>query len=56
MERFKLLCIASTSGTTGEPTPYPLDKADLALWSEYTARALWRCGIYPGTRTCRPLA
>jgi len=46
----RLVCIASTSGTTGEPTPYPLDKADLALWSEYSARAMWRCGIYPGDR------
>ncbi|MEW6442790.1 MAG: AMP-binding protein [bacterium] len=46
----RLVCIASTSGTTGEPTPYPLDKHDLALWSEYNARAMWRCGIYPGDR------
>ncbi len=45
-----LVCVASTSGTTGEPTPYPLDKADLALWTEYTARLLWRSGVFPGDR------
>ncbi|MEW6440280.1 MAG: AMP-binding protein [bacterium] len=49
-EASRLLCIAATSGTTGDPTPYPLNRGDLGIWAEFTARALWRCGIYPGDR------
>jgi len=46
----KLCCIAATSGTTGEPTPYPLTPADLEVWTEYVARGLWRSGVFPGDR------
>ena len=46
----QLRCIAATSGTTGEPTPYPLTQEDLDVWTEYTARALWRSGVYPGEK------
>jgi len=45
-----LCCIAATSGTTGEPTPYPLTPADLEVWTEYVARGLWRSGVFPGDR------
>lgn len=45
-----LCCIAATSGTTGEPTPYPLTPADLDVWTEYVSRSLWRCWVYPGDR------
>ncbi|MEW6441463.1 MAG: phenylacetate--CoA ligase family protein [bacterium] len=49
-EAGRLRCIAATSGTTGEPTPYPMTRDDLALWTEYSARALWRSGVYPGDK------
>jgi phenylacetate-CoA ligase len=42
--------MSATSGTTGEPTPYPLTPEDLYLWREYCSRMAWRCGIYPGSR------
>ena len=38
-----LRVIAATSGTTGEPTPYPLTSADLDMWNEANARMSWRC-------------
>ena len=44
----RLICMAATSGTTGEPTPYPLTRENLGMWTEFTSRALWRIGIYPG--------
>ncbi len=49
-EANRLVCIAATSGTTGTPTPYSLNKGDLDIWTEFTSRALWRIGIYPGDR------
>jgi phenylacetate-CoA ligase len=45
------LCLmAATSGTTGEPTPYPHTKADIEWLSEVVARMAWRTGMRPGTR------
>jgi len=46
----RLLMVATTSGTTGQPTPYPLPKEDLDLWHEFYARCFWRVGFYPGDR------
>lgn len=44
----ELVAIAATSGTSGDPTPYPLTKRDLHLWGELTRRAAWRAGLRPG--------
>ena len=45
------LCLmASTSGTSGEPTPYPHTKHDIDWLSEICARMLWRMGVRPGNR------
>lgn len=43
-----IVAIAATSGTTGDPTPYPLTRPDLHLWGEMTRRAVWRAGLRPG--------
>ena len=43
-----LVLICSTSGTTGEPTPYTFTRAELDLNVESLARACWRMGIRPG--------
>ena len=43
-----VVLLATTSGTTGEPTPYFFTKGDLELMYESMARVLWRCGIRPG--------
>jgi len=41
-----LTMIATTTGTTGIPSPYAFTKRDLSeLWGEYTARGCWRAGI-----------
>jgi phenylacetate-CoA ligase len=41
-----LTLIATTTGTTGIPSPYAFTKRDLSeLWGEYTARGCWRAGI-----------
>jgi phenylacetate-CoA ligase len=38
--------IATTTGTTGVPTPYPLTNSDIEnLWGECMARGGWRAGI-----------
>ncbi|MEW5723777.1 MAG: AMP-binding protein [Thermodesulfobacteriota bacterium] len=38
--------IATTTGTTGVPTPYPLTRADIRdLWGEVITRAYWRAGV-----------
>jgi len=42
--------MAATSGTTGEPTPYPHTKHDIDWLSEIVARMLWRMGVRPGNR------
>jgi phenylacetate-CoA ligase len=46
----KLVLIAATSGTTGEPTPYAFTESDRYHWGEYCKRAAWRCGVYPGDK------
>ena len=48
MDRVSLM--AATSGTTGEPTPYPLTRKDLEIMGEMFARMAWRIGIRPGSR------
>jgi phenylacetate-CoA ligase len=46
-----IVCMAATSGTTGDPQPYPLTRADIDdLWGEYVLRARWRAGVRPGDR------
>jgi phenylacetate-CoA ligase len=44
----EIVLICSTSGTTGEPTPYPFTKRELEINTESLARACWRMGIRPG--------
>lgn len=44
----EMVTIATTSGTTGAPTPYPLTPRDLHLWGEVARRAVWRAGVRPG--------
>jgi phenylacetate-CoA ligase len=46
----KLVLMAATSGTSGEPTPYPHTAHDIDWMSEAIARLLWRIGIGPGDR------
>jgi len=41
-----LVLVNSTTGTTGEPTPYPLTMNDIDnVWGETLCRALWRGGV-----------
>ena len=41
-----LVLVNSTTGTTGEPTPYPLTEKDINdVWGEMLCRALWRGGV-----------
>lgn len=38
--------IATTTGTTGMPTPYPLTRFDVEnMWGEAISRAYWRAGV-----------
>lgn len=47
----ELACIATTTGTTGAPTPYPFTWRDINnLWGEALARSGWRAGIRPHDR------
>lgn len=46
----KLVLMAATSGTTGEPTPYPMTPRDIEWLSENIARMYWRIGVGPGDR------
>ncbi len=46
----KLVLMAATSGTTGEPTPYPMTRHDIEWLSENLARMHWRIGVGPGDR------
>jgi len=46
----KLTLIAATSGTTGDPTPYPFTAEDRRAWCEVLHRQLWRCGVFPGDK------
>jgi phenylacetate-CoA ligase len=46
-----LAIIATTTGTTGVPSPYAFSNRDLwDLWGEYTARGCWRAGIRASDR------
>lgn len=45
-----VVMIAATSGTTGEPTPYPLTRHDKAWFSRNLSRVLWRTGVRPDSR------
>jgi phenylacetate-CoA ligase len=43
-EDLNLMC--TTTGTTGEPQPYPMSKRDLwDIYGEVLARYNWRCGV-----------
>ncbi|MBI5605524.1 MAG: phenylacetate--CoA ligase family protein [Deltaproteobacteria bacterium] len=43
--------MATTTGTTGVPTPYPMTNRDLqAFWGEFEARGAWRAGVRPHDR------
>ncbi|MBI2962160.1 MAG: phenylacetate--CoA ligase family protein [Deltaproteobacteria bacterium] len=53
----QLVTMAATSGTTGDPQPYPLTWQDIdALWGEFVARARWRCGVRRGDRVVHAFA
>ena len=45
-----IVLMAATSGTTGEPTPYPFTKHDIDWLSDGLARVAWRMGIRPESR------
>ena len=43
--------MATTTGTTGVPTPYPMTNRDLnEFWAEFEARGAWRSGVRPQDR------
>jgi phenylacetate-CoA ligase len=43
--------IATTTGTTGVPTPYPMTNKDIHdLWGEFQTRAAWRAGVRSNDR------
>jgi phenylacetate-CoA ligase len=43
--------IATTTGTTGIPTPYPMTNNDIQnVWGEVMTRGAWRAGIRPKDR------
>ena len=46
----KVRLMATTSGTSGDPTPYPFTEHDLVWCSEVFARILWRMGVREGSR------
>ncbi len=46
----KVISIHATSGTTGEPTYYPLTENDLKVNDEVWARIYWRAGMRPGDK------
>jgi phenylacetate-CoA ligase len=46
----RLVCVAATSGTTGDPAPYPFTSDDRKLWTEFESRQLWRADVYPGDK------
>lgn len=53
----ELVCMAATSGTSGDPQPYPLTRTDIDdLWGEFMLRARWRCGVRPGDRLIHAFA
>lgn len=52
----QLRLLAATSGTTGEPTPYPFTEADIQVFCEINARVWWRAGVRPGDRVLQAFA
>lgn len=44
----RIVAMAATSGTSGDPTPYPMTESDLDLWGSLVRRAAWRAGLRPG--------
>lgn len=46
----QVVLMAATSGTTGEPTPYPITRKDIDVSGELFARIAWRIGLRPGHR------
>jgi phenylacetate-CoA ligase len=46
----RLSLLSATSGTTGDPSPYPFTPEDRAVWAEFEARQLWRANVYPGDK------
>lgn len=46
----EIVLMAATSGTSGEPTPYPHTQNDIDSKQEVFARLAWRAGIRPGDR------
>jgi phenylacetate-CoA ligase len=47
----ELSYIATTTGTTGVPTPYPMTSNDLYnFWGEFETRAAWRAGVRSNDR------
>jgi phenylacetate-CoA ligase len=52
-----LVTMAATSGTTGDPQPYPMTAVDIdGLWGEFILRARWRCGVRRGDRVAHAFA
>jgi len=52
-----LVCMAATSGTTGDPQPYPFTRIDLDdFWGEFMRRMRWRAGVRPGDRLVHAFA
>ncbi len=52
-----LIMVNSTTGTTGEPTPYPLTNKDIyGVWGEFLARGLWRSGLRKSDRILHSFA
>lgn len=52
-----LVCMAATSGTTGDPQPYPFTRIDLDhFWGEFMRRVRWRSGVRPGDRLVHAFA
>jgi phenylacetate-CoA ligase len=53
----QIVSLGATSGTTGEPQPYPFTREDLdELWGEFLLRARWRAGVRPGDRIVHAMA
>lgn len=45
-----VVLMAATSGTSGEPTPYPHTERDNEISADLFARIIWRAGLRPGDR------
>lgn len=52
-----LILVNSTTGTTGEPTPYPMTAKDIYdVWGEFLCRGLWRGGMRKDDRILHTFA